>query len=110
MACGRLMCLQLGQGWIWTSASARWERRRPFLDLDSLTFGRATARKVYGKPGSRRGTLVFCCLVLGFFGGRLVRLQGLHPTPHGGQCPAEMRLELLQLFQGVRLCLADDLV
>src|SRR4029077_3400268 len=35
------MCLQFGEVWIWTSASARCERRRPFFDLDSLTFGSA---------------------------------------------------------------------
>src|SRR5438067_1307644 len=39
--CGRLGCWQLGQGWIWMRASARCERRRPFFDFDSLTFGRA---------------------------------------------------------------------
>src|SRR5437588_10412840 len=45
--CGRFGCLQFGHGWIWTSASARCERRRPFFDLDSLTLGRATAREFY---------------------------------------------------------------
>src|SRR5256885_14706578 len=44
------MCLQLGHAWIWTSASARCERRRPFLDLDSLTFGSAMG------PGNSTGT------------------------------------------------------
>jgi hypothetical protein len=53
---------------------------------------------------------VFGCLVFGFFGGRLVRLQGLDPAPNGGQRPAEMRFQLLQLLQGVRLCLADYLI
>src|SRR5438445_11543497 len=46
--CGRLGCLQFGHGWIWTRASARCERRRPFFDLDSLTFGSAM------DPGSLR--------------------------------------------------------
>src|SRR5438270_13024025 len=46
--CGRFGCLQFGHGWIWTRASARWERRRPFFDLDSLTFGSAM------DPGSLR--------------------------------------------------------
>src|SRR5437879_3845312 len=48
------MCLQFGQAWIWTSASARCERRRPFFDLDSLTFGRAMARGFYGMLASGR--------------------------------------------------------
>src|SRR5712691_8171793 len=96
------MCLQFGQGWIWTSASARCERRRPFFDFDSLTFGSATARRFYR-------TLTNWRLVCLFWLGR-ARLQRLHPTPHGGQCPPEVRLELLQLLEGVRLGLADDLV
>src|SRR5436305_9565511 len=52
--CGRFGCLQFGHGWIWTRASARCERRRPFFDLDSLTFGRATARELYRGSAPRR--------------------------------------------------------
>src|SRR5216683_7038770 len=103
IACGRRGCLQFGQGWIWTSASARCERRRPFFDLDSLTFGRATARKLYRNLASRR-------LVCGFLVGRLVGLQRLHPTSHRLQGAAEVGLELLQLLERVGLRLADDLV
>src|SRR5690242_10413237 len=97
------MCLQFGQAWIWTRASARCERRRPFFDLDSLTFGRAMARKSYGKLASRR-------LVSGFLVGRLVGLQRLHPAPHRLQRAAQVRLQLLQLLERVGLRLADDLV
>src|SRR5260370_13482014 len=97
------MCLQFGQAWIWTSASARCERRRPFFDLESLTFGRATARKLYRNLASRR-------LVCGFLVGRLVGLQRLHHTPHSLQRAAQVGLELLQLLERVGLRLADDLV
>src|SRR5258705_3025778 len=45
--CGRLGFLQLGQGWSWTRASARCERRRPFLDFDCLTFGSAMPAEFY---------------------------------------------------------------
>jgi hypothetical protein len=39
--------LQFGHGWSWISASARWDRRRPFLDLESLTFGCAIGGEFY---------------------------------------------------------------
>src|SRR6266550_3832949 len=50
-------------------------------------------------------SLVGCLLRL-----RLVGLQRLHPTPDGLQRAAEMRLQLLELLEGVGLGLADDLV
>src|ERR1700756_5517882 len=100
--CGRFMCLQFGHGWICTSASARCERRRPFFDLDSLTFGSATAREFYR-------TLALGRLLRGLLAVRRARLQRLHPTPHGGHGAAEVRLELLELLQRVSLGLADDL-
>src|SRR5207245_11450156 len=103
MAWGRFMCLQLGQGWICTSASARCERRRPFFDLDSLTFGRATAGEYYRKLGA-------CRLVGGLPIGGLVGLESLHPTPHRAQRPAEVRLELLDLLERVRLRVAYHLI
>src|SRR5438270_6698442 len=90
MECGRRGCLQFGHGWIWTSASARCERRRPFLDLDSLTFGRATAREFYR-------TLALGRLLGGFLAVRRAGLQGLHPAPHRRHGAAEVRFELLQL-------------
>ena len=49
IVCGRLGFLQLGQGWSWTRASARCERRRPFLDFDCLTFGSAMPAEFYRK-------------------------------------------------------------
>src|ERR1700730_5562348 len=45
-----------------------------------------------------------------FFWLGLARLQRLHPASHSRQRAAEMRLQLLQLFKRVGLCLADDLV
>src|SRR5216683_516487 len=74
MACGRISFLQLGHGWSCTCTSARCERRRPFLDLDSLTFGRAMAAEFYRRSllGRRFAALVR----LG-----LARLQRLDTTP-----------------------------
>src|SRR5207302_9480013 len=97
------MCLQFGEAWIWTSASARCERRRPFFDLDSLTFGRAMARGFYGMLASGRP-------VCRLFGLRLVGLERLHPTPHGLQRAPEVGLELFQLLERIRLGFAADLV
>src|SRR5258708_34223061 len=95
--------LQFGQGWSCTCTSARCERRRPFFDLDSLTFGRAMAAEFYRS-----------CLLGGRFAAlvrlRLTRLQRLDPTPHRRQRAPEVRLELLQLLQRICLGLADDLV
>src|SRR5256885_2926485 len=96
------MCLQFGQGWIWTSASARCERRRPFFDLESLTFGSATKPEFYRELRDWR--------LVRLLRGRLARLQCLHPTPHRRQRAAQVRLELLELLQRVGLRLADDLV
>src|SRR6266576_2921399 len=105
------MCLQLGQGWICTSASARWERRRPFLDLDSLTFGRAMAPKLYRKLALSRlvrgaarvrqasplRLLALGCLIRGLPVRGLIGLQRLDSATHGLQRAAQMRFELLQL-------------
>src|SRR5205823_12099152 len=44
------------------------------------------------------------------FRGRVARLQGLNPATHRRQRPAEVRLELLELLEGIRLRLADDQV
>src|SRR5260370_37596846 len=94
--------LQFGQGWSCTCSSARCERRRPFFDLDSLTFGRAMAAEFYRKLlGGRFAALVRL---------RLTRLQRLDPTPHRRQRAPEVRLELLQLLQRICLGLTDDLV
>src|SRR5216683_4470920 len=103
MACGRISFLQFGHGWSCTCTSARCERRRPFLDLDSLTFGRAMAAEFYRRSllGRRFAALVRL---------RLARLQRLDTTPNGCQRAPEMRLELLQLLHRVRLSLPDDLV
>src|SRR6267143_1030636 len=95
--------LQFGQGCSCTCTSARCERRRPFFDLDSLTFGRAMAAEFYRSwlLGGRFAA---------FVGLGLTRLQRLDTAPHRRQRAPEMRLELLQLLQRVSLGLADDLV
>src|SRR5947209_20076008 len=100
--CGRFGCLQFGHGWIWTRASARCERRRPFLDLESLTFGRATAAEFYRK------LLRGCFAAL--FRLRLARLQSLDAPADGGQRAPQVSLELLELLERIGFGLADDLV
>src|SRR5216683_2439567 len=49
-------------------------------------------------------------LIGGLFRGRGAGLQSLHPAPHGRKGSPEMRLELLELLERVRLGLANDLV
>src|SRR5260370_9343837 len=95
--------LQFGQGWSCTCTSARCERRRPFLELDSLTFGRAMAAEFYRRRLFGGGLLAL--LRLG-----LARLQRLDPAAHRGQGAPEVGLQLLQLLEGIALRLADDLV
>ena len=58
-----------------------------------------------GVPASVSGRLVRSLLF-----SRLAGLERLHPATHRGEGAAEMRFELLQLFQGVGLSLSDDLV
>src|SRR5258708_20940154 len=95
--------LQLGHGWSCTCTNARCEGRRPFLDLDSLTFGRARAAEFYRSwlLGGRFAALVRL---------RLTRLQRLDTTAHRRERTPEVRLELLQLLQCVGLGLPDDVI
>src|SRR2546425_5326341 len=76
-----------------------------------LRFGELDLREGHG-PRNFTGTgwSAVRGLVGGLLVGRLVRLQRLHTPPHGCERAAEMRLELFQLLQGVRLGVADDLV
>jgi len=101
--CGRVSFLQFGQGWSCTWTSARCERLRPFFDLESLTFGRAMAAEFYRTELGRGGLVAL--LRLGLAG-----LQRLDASANCRQRAAEMRFELLQLLEGIRLGLADDLV
>ena len=113
--------MQFGHGWIWTKASARCERRRPFLDFDSLTFGCATAAEVYrnrlppldeGRSDRTRAercrggarcpnALPVSRLFAGLLACRHARLQSLDAPTDGGNGTAEVRLELLQLLERV---------
>src|SRR5712691_2871065 len=49
-------------------------------------------------------------LIGGLFRGSGAGLQSLHPAPHGREGSPEVRLELLELLECVRLGLANDLV
>src|SRR5438094_546169 len=101
--CGRRSRLHWGQGWSRKSSRARCERRRPFFDFDSLTFGRAMATR--SLPGGR-----FLRHRVAILRRSRRRLQRLHPSLHGGERPGEVSLQLLQLLESVGLGLADDLV